>query len=99
MLHMLCDVPLIAYRQEQKPWRSIEAEHYTSVMNWRNEMIRIDITQRGSIELQHAVFDINGTLAVDGSPFPGVIEQLRRLAALLSLQALTAGTHGNIAAL
>jgi soluble P-type ATPase len=93
---MLCDVPLIAYRQEQKPWRSIEAEHYTSVMNWRNEMIRIDIPQRGSIELQHAVFDINGTLAIDGSPFPGVIDRLKQLAEALSLHALTAGTHGNL---
>ncbi len=26
------------------------------------EMIRIDIPQRGIIELHHAVFDVNGTL-------------------------------------
>src|SRR5579885_360557 len=96
MLHMLCDVPLIAYRQEQKPWRSIEAEHYNSVMNWRNEMIRIDIPQRGRIEQKHTGFDITGTLAVDGSPFPGVIDRLKQLAEALSLHALTAGTHGNL---
>jgi soluble P-type ATPase len=62
-------------------------------------MIQIDIPDWGVLELQHAVFDINGTLAVDGTPFPGVVERLRRLAELLSLQALTAGTHGNIAEL
>lgn len=62
-------------------------------------MIQIDIPDWGVLELQHAVFDINGTLAVDGTSFPGVAERLRRLAESLSLQALTAGTHGNIAEL
>jgi soluble P-type ATPase len=62
-------------------------------------MIRIDIPGRGIIELEHAVFDINGTLAVDGKPFPGVRERLQSLAELLTLHALTAGTHGNMAEL
>jgi soluble P-type ATPase len=62
-------------------------------------MIRIDIPQRGIIELQHAVFDINGTLAVDGIPIPGVVNRLQVLAEHLSLHALTAGTHGNLAEL
>ena len=59
-------------------------------------MIRIDIPQRGIFELRHAVFDVNGTLAVDGKPIPGVVDSLHRLAEQLSLHALTAGTHGNI---
>ncbi len=59
-------------------------------------MIRIDIPQWGSIELRHAVFDVNGTLAVDGAPVPGVVERLKALAESLSLHALTAGTHGNL---
>ena len=59
-------------------------------------MIRIDIPHRGIIELQHAVFDINGTLAIDGIPIPGVVDRLRELAAHLSLHALSAGTHGNM---
>ena len=59
-------------------------------------MIRIDIPQRGMIELQHAVFDVNGTLGADGMPFPGVVDRLKALADLLSLHALTAGTHGNL---
>jgi soluble P-type ATPase len=63
------------------------------------KMIRIDIPQRGIIELQHAVFDVNGTLAVDGMPIPGVVDRLKALANHLSLHVLTAGTHGNIAEL
>ncbi len=62
-------------------------------------MIRIDIPNRGTIELQHAVFDINGTLAVDSIPIPGVVDCLRSLADLLSIHLLTAGTHGNLPAL
>ena len=62
-------------------------------------MIRVDIPHRGIIELQHAVFDVNGTLAIDGVPIPGVVDHLKALAGLLSLHALTAGTHGNIAEL
>ncbi|HLX55689.1 MAG TPA: HAD hydrolase family protein [Ktedonobacteraceae bacterium] len=59
-------------------------------------MIRIDIPQRGIIELQHAVFDVNGTLAVDGKLIPGVMDRLNILKEQLSLHALTAGTQGNI---
>jgi len=59
-------------------------------------MIRIDIPNRGTIELQHAVFDVNGTLAVDGVPIPGVVDHLKAQAAQLSIHALTAGTHGNL---
>src|SRR5712691_1917171 len=62
-------------------------------------MIRIDIPLRGIIELHHAVFDVNGTLAVDGMPIPGMVDRLRSLGAHLSLHVLTAGTHGNIAEL
>jgi soluble P-type ATPase len=62
-------------------------------------MIRIDIPQGGIIELHHAVFDVNGTLSVDGIPIPGVVDRLQVLAEHLSLHALTAGTHGNIAEL
>jgi soluble P-type ATPase len=62
-------------------------------------MIRIDIPQRGSIELQHAVFDVNGTLAVDGTLISGVLDRLNALGEQLTLHALTAGTHGNIAEL
>jgi soluble P-type ATPase len=62
-------------------------------------MIRIEIPQRGTIELHHAVYDVNGTLAVDGVPLPGVTESLKRVAELLSIHILTAGTHGNLEAI
>ncbi len=62
-------------------------------------MIRIEIPQRGTIELQHAVFDVNGTLAVDGVPLPGVAECMKRVAEQLSISILTAGTHGNLEAI
>ena len=59
-------------------------------------MIRIDIPQRGSLELQHAVFDINGTLAIDGVPLVGVADRLRTLSGQMTIHLLTAGTHGNL---
>ncbi len=59
-------------------------------------MIRIEIPQRGLFVLHHAVFDINGTLAVDGKPIPNVAAALTSLASLLSIHLLTAGTHGNL---
>lgn len=62
-------------------------------------MIRIEIPQQGLFELQHAVFDINGTLAIDGMSIPGVAEKLKSLTTFLTIHALTAGTHGNIAEL
>lgn len=59
-------------------------------------MLRLDIPQRDTIELHHAVFDINGTLAVDGIAMPQVIDALRDLSEHLSIHLLTAGTHGNM---
>ena len=59
-------------------------------------MLRIEIPQRGIVELHHAVFDINGTLAIDGEPVPGVVKRLQELATHLVLHALSAGTHGNM---
>jgi P-type E1-E2 ATPase len=59
-------------------------------------MIHLEIPQRGLFELHHAVFDINGTLAVDGKPIPNVATALSSLASSLSIHLLTAGTHGNL---
>src|SRR5260221_3330290 len=59
-------------------------------------MIRIEIPGRGMIELQHAVFDVNGTLAVDGLLLAGVGVRLKVLADFLSIHILTAGTPGNL---
>lgn len=58
--------------------------------------IKLDIPQRGNIELQHAVFDINGTLAIDGVVVPGVAERIKRLSDQVQIHLVTAGTHGNL---
>ena len=62
-------------------------------------MIRIDIPGRGLIELTDAVFDVNGTIAVDGVLIAGVAERLPSLQEHLAIHILTAGTHGNISEL
>jgi soluble P-type ATPase len=62
-------------------------------------MIQLQIPAREVIKLHHAVFDLNGTLATDGRLIPGVTHRLRKLARMLTLHILTAGTHGNIAEL
>lgn len=59
-------------------------------------MIHIEIPQRGSYQLHHAVFDINGTLAIDGVALVGVADYLHTLSRHLSIHLLTAGTHGNL---
>ncbi|GCE17512.1 HAD family hydrolase [Dictyobacter kobayashii] len=59
--------------------------------------IKIDIPQRGVIELQHAVFDVNGTLAVDGAIIPGADERLKKLSEHITIHLVTSGTHGNLA--
>ena len=58
--------------------------------------IKIDIPQRGIVELQHAVFDVNGALAVDGIAVPGVAERLKTISTQLSIHLITSGTHGSI---
>jgi P-type E1-E2 ATPase len=60
------------------------------------KMIHLALPGREVIELHHVVFDINGTLAIDGYLVPGVLDRLQKLSTLLSLHALTAGTHGNM---
>jgi soluble P-type ATPase len=58
--------------------------------------ITLDIPQRGIVVLQHAVFDVNGTLAVDGTIIPGVAERMKTLTNHLLIHLLTSGTHGNL---
>ncbi|HCI79192.1 MAG TPA: ATPase P [Ktedonobacter sp.] len=60
-------------------------------------MLHVDIPQRGIIDLHHAVFDINGTLAIDGVVTQEVVDALQQVSKHLSIHILTAGTHGNLA--
>ena len=62
-------------------------------------MISITIPGREKLLLTDAVFDVNGTIAVDGAPLAGVAERLQMLLEHLSLHILTAGTHGKLAEL
>ncbi len=57
-------------------------------------MIRLEIHGWQTLSLAHAVFDVNGTLAVDGVLREGVIPLLSELKQKLTLHLLTANTHG-----
>ncbi len=62
-------------------------------------MIEIEIPGRGQLALAHLVLDVNGTLAVDGTLLPGVLERAQRLRAQLQVAMLTADTYGRQAEL
>ena len=57
-------------------------------------MIELQIPGRGIIELEYAVFDVNGTLAVDGQLIKGVGPLIAELRGRLEVRLLTADTHG-----
>ena len=57
-------------------------------------MITVTIPGKGKLELKYVVFDVNGTLAVDGQLLPGVPELLNNLKDHLEIHLLTADTHG-----
>jgi len=57
-------------------------------------MITVTIPGKGTLELKYVVFDVNGTLAVDGQLLPGVPELLNNLKDHLEIHLLTADTHG-----
>lgn len=57
-------------------------------------MIELRIPGRGLVELEHLVCDVNGTLAVDGQLFDGLVRPLTNLRDRLELHLLTADTHG-----
>ncbi len=62
-------------------------------------MLTIDIPGRGRYELEHVVFDVNGTLALDGVLLEGVAERIMALRAHFQVHMLTADTHGRQAAI
>ncbi|RMF30941.1 MAG: HAD family hydrolase [Chloroflexi bacterium] len=62
-------------------------------------MITITVPGRGEYRLAHAVFDVNGTLALDGHLLEGVVEGLAALRQHLEVHLLTADTHGRQAAI
>jgi len=57
-------------------------------------MIELNIPGRGTIQLEHLVCDVNGTLAVDGQLPEGLPRALKSLRDRLEVHLLTADTHG-----
>ncbi len=57
-------------------------------------MLNLDIPGFGKMELEHAVFDYNGTLAVDGKLIQGITERLEKLSQILVVHVVTADTFG-----
>jgi P-type E1-E2 ATPase len=62
-------------------------------------MIELNIPGRGTIQLEHLVTDVNGTLALDGHLLEGVARSIRTLRDRLTIHLLTADTHGRQAAI
>jgi len=60
-------------------------------------MLKIEIPGRRDINLEGIVFDLNGTLAVDGKPQAADLELLELLAGKLRVYVLTADTFGTAA--
>jgi soluble P-type ATPase len=56
-------------------------------------MIELNIPGRGTLQLDHLVCDVNGTLAEDGVLMMGMSRSLTKLRDRLTLHLLTADTH------
>lgn len=62
--------------------------------NGVKEMIKIEIPDYKTLELEYLVLDYNGTIALDGRMRDEVKERLLKLAKDLQIHVLTADTHG-----
>lgn len=62
-------------------------------------MIELNIPGRGTLQLEHLVCDVNGTLARDGRLLDKLARPLTALRDRLSLHLLTADTYGRQAAI
>ena len=59
-------------------------------------MIKISIPGTGELQIEAALLDLNGTLAVDGVIPPGVRERVARLAGEIRVVVATADTFGTV---
>lgn len=57
-------------------------------------MLQLDIPGYKTITIEHLVFDLNGTLAIDGILIKGVASLLTELTSLCQIHILTADTFG-----
>ena len=60
-------------------------------------VLDLEIPGWGTLELQNALVDLNGTLALDGILPETVKERLHRLQEVLAVYVVTADTHGTVA--
>jgi soluble P-type ATPase len=63
-------------------------------MYYNGNMIELDIPGRGILRINYIVFDVNGTLAVDGNLISGIDKMIFRLQKLVKIYLITANTHG-----
>ena len=54
----------------------------------------IEIPGRDTLEIQHIIFDYNGTIALDGKVIEGVAEKISTLSGLIDFHVITADTYG-----
>ncbi len=57
-------------------------------------MLELNIPGWGEMQYQHIVFDVNGTLALDGTLIEGVARRIGSLRNMMDVHLLTANTHG-----
>lgn len=57
-------------------------------------MIELSIPGRGNLQLEHIIFDVNGTIAIDGNLIDGISRRFAVLRDRFTLHLLTADTHG-----
>ena len=57
-------------------------------------MLKVEIPNYKTLELEHLVLDYNGTIALDGEIRDSVRERLITLSKMLDIYVLTADTHG-----
>jgi len=59
-------------------------------------MLTLEVPGDKKYQLHHAVFDYNGTLAIDGIPEENVVTLLQELTKILQVHILTADTFGKV---
>jgi len=57
-------------------------------------MIEVSLPGRGTLQFEHLVSDVNGTLAVDGMLIDGLAKRIASVRDRLTVHLLTADTHG-----
>ena len=59
-------------------------------------MIKVEIPGRVEYEIENAVFDYNGTVAVNGDMSENTQENLKKLSEFVNIYILTADTYGTV---